>query len=154
MLWQPSVLIGDEHTAARGCKVRWRRDFCLNLHIPRLRRAVSSGISGDGITRKNQASTGSIPTATETLAQFLVIDLWIAVHVEANKGNKVARFWWTSKLWRVVSLYIPPPTCRLAGGYIRLRKGAAVAKRRKALLCVDDNQSCLNTGKIILEDFG
>jgi len=142
------------NTQLPGCKGRWRRDFCLNLHISRLRRAVSSGISGDGITRKNQASTGSIPTATETLAQFLVIDLWIAVHVEANKGNKVARFWWTSKLWRVVSLYIPPPTCRLAGGYIRLRKGAAVAKRRKALLCVDDNQSCLNTGKIILEDFG
>ena len=29
-----------------------------------------------------------------------------------------------------------------------------MAKRRKALLCVDDNQSCLDTGKIILEDFG
>jgi len=29
-----------------------------------------------------------------------------------------------------------------------------VAKRRKTLLCVDDNQSCLNTDKIILEDFG
>src|SRR6266699_663265 len=128
MLWQRSVLIGDEPTAARGCKVRLRRDVCLNLHIPRLRRAVSSGISGDGITRENHASTGSIPTATKTLAQFLVIDLWIAVHIEANKGNKVASFWWTSKLWRVVSLCIPPPTCRHSGWL-------------KALRCVDDNQS-------------
>jgi CheY-like chemotaxis protein len=29
-----------------------------------------------------------------------------------------------------------------------------MAKRRKTLLCVDDNQSCLNVCKIILEDFG
>jgi len=116
MLWQPSVLIGDEPTAARGCKVRLRRDFCLNLHIHRLRRGVSSGISGDGITRKNHASTGFIRTATETLAQFMVIDLWIAVHIEANKGNTVGRFWWTSKLWRVVSLHPSPdlPTKRVA----------------------------------------
>ena len=48
---------------------------------------------------------------------------------------------------------LPRPADK-AGGHIRLRKGAALAKRRKALLCVDDNQSCLNTGKIILEDFG
>jgi len=70
MLWQRSVLIGDEDTAARGCKVRLRRDVCLNLHIPRLRRAVSSGISGDGITRKNHASTGSIPQPRKPLHSF------------------------------------------------------------------------------------
>jgi two-component system, OmpR family, alkaline phosphatase synthesis response regulator PhoP len=29
-----------------------------------------------------------------------------------------------------------------------------MAKRQKTLLCVDDNQSCLNICKIILEDFG
>jgi hypothetical protein len=49
-------------------------------------------ISVSGRRRKNQASTGSIRTARETSAQFLVIGLWIAVHVEASKGDKVTFF--------------------------------------------------------------
>src|SRR2546429_6846153 len=96
MLWQRSVLISDEHTAARGCKVRLRRDVCLNLHIPRLRRAVSSGISGDGITRKNHASTGSIPQPRKPLHSFSsflrVIDPRLAVVEVSNYLHQTSQF--------------------------------------------------------------
>src|SRR5438132_7247579 len=80
--------------------------------------------------RERSGSIGSIRTATETLAQFLVIDLWIALHVEANKGNKVALFWWTSKLWRVVSLYIPPPTCRQSGWHVSANRPRSSSLKR------------------------
>jgi DNA-binding NtrC family response regulator len=33
-------------------------------------------------------------------------------------------------------------------------KGAAMARWRRTLLCVDDNQGCLNIHKTILEDLG
>ena len=72
---------------------------------------------------EKSGSTGSMRTVTETRAQFLVIDLWIAVHIEVNKGNKVALFWWTSKLWRVVSLIHPSP------GLPTKRVGAFVCAR-------------------------
>ena len=90
---------------------------------------MSSVISGEGITRKNHASTRFISQPRETLAQFLVIDLWIAVHVEVNKGNKVASFW-VDFIKTMESSFLnaslPRPADK-AGECIRLRKGLHLA---------------------------
>jgi hypothetical protein len=42
--------------------------------------------------RKIKASTGSICGAGETLAQFILIGLWMLVHIEENKRDKSCAF--------------------------------------------------------------
>ena len=46
------------------------------------------------------------------------------------------------------------PLCKARAESQSPRKGVAVAGWKKTVLCIDDDQSCLNIHKIILEDFG
>lgn len=81
-----------------------------------------------------------------------------------SKVDKVAAFGWTSEARRgrkkSSSVHPPPPRGRWFGVQGMLAEfglraqGVAMARSRKTLLCVDDNQGCLNIHKTILEDLG
>ena len=88
----------------------------------------------------------------------------MGLDVAENEVDKVAVLVWTSKAGgrRKKSSSCNPPSPRgqrfaVQGKLAESqspRKGVAVAGWEKTVLCIDDDQSCLNIHKIILEDFG
>ena len=113
---------------------------------------------------ENQSNADSPRSATETTAHFFVIRLWMRIQVVESKVDKVAVFWWTSKACgrrkKLFSCNPPPPRGQRfavqgkVGISVSARRRVAMARCGETLLCVDDNQSCLNIHKIILEGLG
>ena|ERR1700686_318052 len=86
------------------------------------------------------------------------------IQVVENKVDKVPVSWWTSEACgrrKEIVLVQPSAAARTAvrcarqGGIsVSAQRRVAMARWQKTLLCIDDNQSCLNIHKIILEGLG